>query len=178
MQRNLGLNRILILGCSGSGKTFLATTISKNLKIKSYDLDDIFFERKYDIKRNEIVRLKLLNKITKTKKWIIEGVYSSWIDEAVKKSDIVILLDFPFTILAWRIFKRYVKRITKGQKESFKDMLILIRYAFKYKSKNQASGLLKHKELINKHSVKFIHIQNKSELNRLVKEKFNNNSNN
>lgn len=173
MPKNKSFNRILILGCSGSGKTFLANKISKNLKIKTYDLDDIFFERKYDIKRNEKDRLKLLSKVTRAKKWIIEGVYSSWIDDAVKKSDIVILLDLPFRILAWRILKRFIKR-SINRKEGFKDMLMLIKYAYKYKSKNQASGLHKHKELINKHSVKYIHIKNKNELNKLIKEKFNN----
>lgn len=177
MSKDLSPNRILILGCSGSGKTFLAQKISKNLNISAYDLDDIFFERKYNIKRNENDRIKLLKKITKGKKWIIEGVYSSWIDDAVKKSNLVILLDIPFRFLAWRIFIRYLLRYFKGNKESFKDMIILIKYAFKYKSKNQTSGLHKHNELINRHSAKYVIIKNKGQLNELIIEKFNNNIN-
>jgi len=45
------LNKIFILGSSGSGKTFLANLLSKKLNIPSYDLDDIFWYKKYTKKR-------------------------------------------------------------------------------------------------------------------------------
>ena len=59
-----------------SGKTTLAKKISKKLNIQHYDLDDLFWERKYDLKRSHEECTKRLKKIAKKKQWIIEGVFS------------------------------------------------------------------------------------------------------
>jgi len=161
-------NRIWILGTSGSGKTFLAKKLSDDLNIKHYDLDDIFWFRKYDKKRNERDRIKILSKICKTEKWIIEGVFSSWVDKAIKRSDLVIWLDIHPSIMIWRVISRFFKR-RREHKESFKDLFVLIKYVISYRNKNQSAGYYKHKRLIEKHKVNFICIKNKKELNKFLR---------
>jgi adenylate kinase family enzyme len=81
----MNYKRIFILGTTGTGKTHLAYLLSKKLKIKKYSLDDVYWKRKYDIKRTEKERDKELKKITKNKRWIIEGIYSHWPKKAAKK---------------------------------------------------------------------------------------------
>lgn len=163
------LNRIWILGTSGSGKTFLAKKISNVLRIKHYDLDNIFWLRKYDKKRNEEDRIKKLNKICKTKKWIIEGVFTSWVGNAIKKSDLVIWLDVRPSIMIWRIINRFIRRKSK-HKENLRDLITLIKYVINYRKKDQSAGYYKHKNLIEKHKVRFVCIRNKRELNNFLKE--------
>jgi adenylate kinase family enzyme len=102
------INRIHILGTSGSGKSFLAKKLSTILDIEHYDLDDFFFIRKYDKKRSKVARKKLLDNLAKKRKWIVEGVYASWVDSSIKRSDMVILIDTPFRVVAWRIFHRFL----------------------------------------------------------------------
>ncbi|MBS3144559.1 AAA family ATPase, partial [Candidatus Woesearchaeota archaeon] len=41
--------RIYILGCSGSGKTSVAQELARKLHIQHYDLDDLFWKKKYTI---------------------------------------------------------------------------------------------------------------------------------
>ncbi|MEK6913904.1 MAG: AAA family ATPase [Nanoarchaeota archaeon] len=167
------MKRIYILGASGSGKSFISKKLSKILRISVYDLDDLFWkhgkERKYDVKRDEKERNNLLKEITKKDKWIIEGCYSSWIEDSIRKSDLVIWLDPSFPILAHRLILRFFKRKILMSKDGLKDLGLLLKYAKNYHVKNQPAGFYKHKELIEKNKLKFIYIKNKRELKKFLK---------
>jgi len=159
------MKRIYILGNAGSGKTYLAEKLSNMLKIPNYELDNLFFYRKYDKKRSEKNREKLFKNICKKKKWIIEGGYLSWIEEGIKKSDLVIFIEVPFYKTIYRVFKRFKKRKGKN-KETWKDVFVLIKSAKRYKKK----GYYQHKELIQKHKLKIIFLKNKKEINEFLKD--------
>ena len=71
--------KIHIIGCSGSGKTYLATALSKKYNIPHFDLDDIQWDnnaKEYGKKRTLDERKALLQEILyNNDEWIIEGVY-------------------------------------------------------------------------------------------------------
>jgi len=164
--------KIFILGTVGSGKSTLAKELSKKLNIKHYDLDDVFWTKKFNQKRTEKERDKLLLKICKNKSWIIEGVYTDWIEKGIKKSDLVILLKIPIITLMYRITKRTLKREKsrlKGKEkynENFKDYVNLLKAAKRYPKKSY----LKHKELVDKHKVNFIILKNNKDIKKFIKE--------
>ena len=158
--------RIYIIGSTGSGKTYLARKLSLLFGIKSYDLDDIYWIKKYYKKRDENVKQRMLERIYQKKEWIIEGVYSSWIEKAIKKCDLVIWLDLPLHIRILRIFKRFI--LDNKYKESLKDVIGIMNFSSKYKKKE--GHYYKHKEIINKHKLNFVYIKNKEELNNFLKD--------
>lgn len=166
------IKRVFILGTVGSGKTSLARELSKKLNIKHYDLDDIFWTKKFNKKRNEKQRDKLLKNIISKKKWIIEGVYTDWIEEGIKKSDEIIILDIPFKSLFYRITKRTLKREKSKQKgkerykENLRDFLGLIKAARIYKKGSEA--YYKHKKMIDKHKVNFVILRSKKQINEFL----------
>jgi len=162
------MKRIYILGTSGSGKSHLAEILSKKLKIKQFDLDDIYWIKKYTKKRSEENKKKLLSEILKNnKKWIIEGNLTTFVDEAVKKADEVIWLDIHPLVMSYRVIRRSLTRMRKDA-DDFKGMKLLLGDIRKYKRKG---GMYhKHKELLGKHKKEFILIQNKRQLNRYLKE--------
>lgn len=168
------LNRIYIMGTVGSGKTFLAKRLSEKLKIRHHDLDDIFWKRKFDKMRAEKERANMFNRLCNKKKWIIEGVYSTWIEIGVKKSDMVVLLDVPLTTLFWRITKRTLtreksRRLGKERyRETFKGYYGLLRAVVRYKKKGFDRGFYKHKEIIDKHKVDFIVVKNKKQIKKFL----------
>ena len=58
--------KIYVIGGPGSGKTFLANRLEKQLEISHYDLDDLQSDNKantYGTKRNSQERDELLNNI-------------------------------------------------------------------------------------------------------------------
>lgn len=70
--------KIHIIGCSGSGKTFLAKKLSDKYHIPHFDLDDIQWDNNanfYGVKRPLEKKIEMLQKVCTNKDWIIEGVY-------------------------------------------------------------------------------------------------------
>lgn len=165
------LNKIFILGSSGSGKTFLANLLSKRLNIYPYDLDDIFWYKNYNKKRAIEKRKVYVHKICKNKKWIIEGVYVKWTQEAIKKADLIIWLDFPFHIQAFRLINRFIKRKLSNPKDhSFMSLIHLLRFAKSYKTSNRSAGFNAHKFVLDKHKAKVVYINNKVKLDKFLKK--------
>ncbi|MEK6807958.1 MAG: hypothetical protein AABX75_02920 [Nanoarchaeota archaeon] len=155
------IHRIYILGGPGSGKTYLANILSKQLKIKSFDLDDIVFEIKYTAKRAETERAKILKRIHSGKRWIIEGAYTrQWVYDALQKSDIIILLDFPITTT---IYRTILREIHRQQKNNLKNFLELLRYGITYKNSR-----IKERKIIPRFKSKLIIIKNKNQVEKLI----------
>lgn|SRR3989344_1455229 len=164
---NKELKRIYILGTAGSGKSFLAQKLSEKLDIPRYDLDDIFWYKKYTKKTNKSRRKKALAKIAAKKNWILEGVYSSWTEHALRKADLVILLDIHIATLAWRILKRYLSK-PGMHKESFKEVIFLIKYAHSYKRGGHSSSYHQHLSLVKKHKRKYVILKNRKQMNSFL----------
>lgn len=65
--------KIHIIGCSGSGKTYLAKALSDKFKISHFDLDDIQWDntsQEYGVKNSLDKRNELLQEILIKDKWI------------------------------------------------------------------------------------------------------------
>ena len=119
--------KIHIIGCSGSGKTYLANALSKKHNIPHFDLDDIQWDNsagEYGTKRPLDERKALLQEILLNHDWIIEGVYYSWVQQSFDEADKIYVLDMPRYLYKRRIMIRSVKRklgILKGKKETFQN---------------------------------------------------------
>ena len=162
--------KIYILGVAGSGKSTIAKKLSQELNIKSYDLDNIYFYKKYTKKRSVEKRKEKLKQLLKgKKKWIIEGIYTDWTEEAIKKADLIIWISAPKHILSWRIFKRYLKR-KRGVDETLKDCISLIKYVWKYKKNSSSWGYEAHKKVIENNKKEVVVLKN----NRQIKTFFRN----
>ena len=152
--------KIRIIGNTGSGKTFLARSLSQKYSIQSFDLDDIFW-RNTDAfsgeKRPPEERDALLNDIFQNEDWIIEGVYYSWCQNIFKDADVIYVLKTPLWLCRLRIIKRFIFRklgIEKGRKESFSSFFRLIKWSKKFKNKN----LPEIQEILEKHKNKTIYL--------------------
>jgi len=164
-------NKVYIIGPEASGKSTLARVLSKKLKIKHYDLDDVVWKRRYDEKRTKKLRLKKLNLIIKKKKWIIEGIFGGWTEPVFKSSDLVIVLNLDYSILIKNLLKRSLFKRFKYEKEktNIKQTLKLVKHVKKYRFRDHVKSYSGHKKLINKHNCNYIKINTKKELKNLLK---------
>ena len=152
--------KIHIIGGPGSGKSYMAKLISNQTNIKSYNLDDIFWDNSlntFGVKGNTKTRDMNLHKILLNDCWIIEGVYYGWLSESFDKADIIIVLKTNVYKRDWRIIKRFVKRriglTTCNKKETLKGLVDLIKWNHNYDKKNmveaeQIIDKFAHKKLI------------------------------
>ena len=163
----LKLSRVHIIGSPASGKTYIAKILSKKLKIRHYDLDNVTFERKYNIKRPAEERARILKKICTKERWITEGVYWKWINEALKKSDIIIWLDFPLTLTTLRIIRRhFVRKLTGEAKKS--DLIPLLKYSLRYKF-GKRTAYQDYKMTLRPYKRKVIIVRNGREIDKLIR---------
>ena len=162
--------KIHIIGCSGSGKTYLAKALSDKYSIPHFDLDDIQWDNtsdSYGVKMPVEKRNALLNKILSNDAWIIEGVYYSWVEQSFEDADRIFVLDMPEYICKWRIIRRSVKRkmgIEKGKKETFKSVINLLKWTDTFKNKN----LKEIKNQLDKYGEKVVWLYNKNDVNKII----------
>ena len=162
--------KIHIIGCSGSGKTYLAKALSKKYNIPHFDLDDIQWDNEsngYGKKMPVEKRNCLLQQILANNSWIIEGVYYAWVLESFEKADIIYVLDMPKYIYKYRIIIRFLKRklgIEKGKKETLKSLYNLLKWTDSFQNRN----LKEIKEIFQKYENKVIWLSSVREIDRII----------
>ena len=162
--------KIHIIGCSGTGKTYLARKLSEKYNIQHYDLDDIQWDNSadgYGLKMPVNKREELLKQILIQESWIIEGVYYAWVTESFQMADVIYVLDLPSYIYKYRIIIRFIKRklgIEKGKKETFKSVYNLLKWTNKYQNNN----LKEIKKILKEYESKVIWISDSREIDRII----------
>lgn len=131
------MNKIYIVGNVGSGKTTLALKLSKDLKIKNYELDSLVWDNnKIATRRTNEEILTLFNKIISKDKWIIEDPGRDIFKGGINKADLVILLDIPFYIIKIRLLKRWIKQVLRIEKCNYKPSINMLFKMYKWARKN------------------------------------------
>jgi len=142
--------KIHIIGGPGSGKSYASKKLSDLLKIKYFDLDDLYYDNKaksYGQMTPEKIRGKKLKDILKEESWIIEGVYFYWLSSSFSDADHIIILTPNAFVRNFRIIKRFVKRklgLIKTKHESIRDFANLLRWSNQY----EKDDLVRLKEFI------------------------------
>ena len=158
------MEKILIIGCPGSGKSTLSKKINKITKIPLYHLDLIYWkEDKTNIDKNDFI--SILSDILKKDEWIIDGNYSSTMEMRIKSCDTIIFLDYPLDVCLKGVNER------KGTKRSdmpwieTEDDISFIEFIKEYNSVNRPQVLA----LFNKYPEKKTYIfKNRKEADEFV----------
>src|SRR5690242_21563318 len=98
--------RVHIIGGPGSGKSTLARQVRLELGAPVVDLDQIAYGPG-GVKRTLAERSARLREILSRPTYITEGIYLWWVDELLQRADVIIWLDVPFRVAAWRIVARH-----------------------------------------------------------------------
>ncbi len=88
--------RVLIMGNGGSGKTWLARRIGKQLLLPIIHLDDIHWEPgRYGIARDRTLRDEMVRAAAQEDHWIMEGVYGQLVNMVLSRVTALIWIDLP-----------------------------------------------------------------------------------
>jgi len=99
------MQRIMIIGCGGSGKSTIAKQLQHLLKLELIHLDAHFFTGNWvEIDRDEWQTLN--QTLVKKQAWIMDGNYGSTMHMRIDRADTIIFMDFPTTVRLWRVFWR------------------------------------------------------------------------
>ena len=163
--------KIHIIGCSGSGKTYLAKALSEKYNIPHYDLDDIQWDNTadcYGVKMPVEKRTELLNIILENEDWIIEGVYYAWVGDCFRDADKIYVLDISKRVYTYRIIKRVIKRklgLEKGKKETLKSVYNLLKWTDTFQNKSMPEI----RKILAEYPSKTVWLRNKRDVANILK---------
>ena len=87
------MERIIIIGCGGAGKSTLARQLGEKLNLPVVHLDKLFWKPGWEqISREEFDRLH--REALAEERWIIDGNFDRTMAERIRHCDTVIYLDF------------------------------------------------------------------------------------
>lgn len=124
------MEKIVIIGCCGGGKTTLAYQLSKKLSIEVYDLDDHFWHAGWVVTPDDRWQ-EIQHELVGRDRWIISGTYRSTLDIRIAAADTIIFLDLPLWLCFWRVVKRKVRNYCGLEKSLPKRMQDNHKFGFK-----------------------------------------------
>ena len=133
----VSVQRIRLLGASGSGKSYLANAIANNSDLVHINLDKIVYEYSSDgqiiQKFPEHYRNEALLKISSKRCWVTEGTYyQPWVMNSFKQADLILVLNIPKYIRCWRVIKRAIQN-----RYSISRLIKHLKYSYLWEKKHK-----------------------------------------
>jgi len=88
------VRRIAIIGCGGSGKSYLARGLAAELGVQPTHLDTLYYDREWNPLPAERFA-ELQRELVATPRWVIDGNYAASMSIRLAAADTVIFLDLP-----------------------------------------------------------------------------------
>lgn len=162
------MQRIIIIGCPGSGKSTFSKALAKKLNLPLVHLDKLFWKPNWEEVSKEQFD-KLLVEELKKPSWILDGNFSRTLKLRLQYADHVILMNYPTLVCVFRILKRVIKNrgktrddMTEGCNERLD--LSFLKYVRGFKKKRLPQML----ETLQNSSVPVTQIRNKRELKQFI----------
>jgi ATPase family protein associated with various cellular activities (AAA) len=107
--------RISVIGTSGNGKTTVARELAQRLRVPYVELDGLFHGPGWEETAVEDFRRRVAS-ATEADGWVVDGNYHTKLGDLVLgRADTVVWLDQPLPLLLWRIARRTIRRIRRGE---------------------------------------------------------------
>ncbi len=91
------MNKVIVIGCPGSGKSVFAKALHKATDLPLFHLDMLYWNAdKTTVEK--AVFLERLTEVMQNEKWIIDGNYASTMEMRIQACDTVIFLDYPLDV--------------------------------------------------------------------------------
>jgi adenylate kinase family enzyme len=161
----MDLSRTLIIGNSGSGKSWLAQRLAEQLCVPWVDLDQIhWLSDEHSIPRPRAEALGMARIAADEPCWVIEGVYGWIIGELLHRA----------TALIWLCIEDEVCLTNIRQREVNDDerLMALLEWAASYRTRDGSSGFAAHQRLFEGFCGSKVQLKDRAEINALIRRRF------
>ena len=101
------MERIIVIGCGGAGKSTLARKLGEVLDLPVVHLDKLFWKPGWVETSREEFDALLAQELAKDK-WIMDGNFNRTMPERIKRCDTIIYLDFSRLACLMGVLKRVI----------------------------------------------------------------------
>jgi adenylate kinase family enzyme len=160
----MNLTRTLIIGNSGSGKSWLAKRLAEHLQVPWIDLDLIhWISDEHSIARPRAEALGMARVAASEERWVIEGVYDWMVSELVEQATLLIWLCLEDKDCVNNI------RLRESKRDDNDALLIaLLEWASSYRTREESSGSAAHQRLFEEFSASKLQLMNRAEVTAFV----------
>ena len=141
MKQENNLQKILVIGCCGAGKSTFSKKLQSILNLELIHLDQYYHRPNWEETKQEEWE-KIVNSLVQKPSWIMDGNYSGTMDVRIKSADTIIYLDYPTLKCFWRVIIRILKYhgvarsdMANGCKEQFNLEFLHFVATFNYKNR-------------------------------------------
>lgn len=147
------MQKIIVIGCPGSGKSRFSKELNKITGIPLFHLDLMFWNPDKTAVEKEVFLARLKEALQKDA-WIIDGNYGSTMELRLKECDTVFFLDFPTDVCFDGIRMRRGKPRSDMPWVETQDDEEFLEFIKNFNTENKPNVLA----LLNKYADKEIHI--------------------
>jgi adenylate kinase family enzyme len=109
------VERVAVVGCGGSGKSYVARELGRLLDLPVVHMDAVYFDDQWNpmpMERFEAAQCELVAE----PRWVIDGNYNSTLQVRLEAADTVVFMDLPTRVCLWGILSRQLRH-GRGQNE-------------------------------------------------------------
>lgn len=108
------MNRIVIVGCTGSGKTTLARELSGVVHAPHVELDALHWAPNWSAVSKDLFVARVTEAVSGDR-WVIDGNYRMVRDIVWGRADCIVWLDYALPIILGRLVRRTARRIARSE---------------------------------------------------------------
>lgn len=148
------LQKIIIIGDAGRGKSHLAAKMSDKLGLPKYSTDDYFYEIKFSKPRDKQQSIDDIAQVYLEEKWIVEGTTKHLLDAGLESADLIIYLKYKNILSQWMmLLKRHMHR----KEEKLSEVVGLMIHVFKKRyGLGYKKGKMTHSQVVAPYKDKLV----------------------
>ncbi|HIF9210669.1 TPA: AAA family ATPase [Photobacterium damselae] len=145
------MDKVIIIGNSGSGKSWLSARLSTLLNVKEINLDSIVWEPGgYNKKRSQKSIDHELTQLESEPSWVVEGVFGALAEKLISSADTLIFLDIDWPVCKQSLLSRGSESSKQLDSElAEKNFKELLKWAFEYNSRVSKNSHSYHSQLFD-----------------------------
>ncbi len=146
------MKRMLIIGNSGSGKSWLAARLTEGLTIRKVNLDTIVWQPGgFNQKRPQHEIDLAIQTLAQEPSWVVEGVFGALAEQLLDAADTLLFLDLDWSVCRGSLLSRGSQSVRQrdavAAEENFQQLLV---WASEYGQRASKSSRHFHRELFDR----------------------------
>ena len=105
------IQRIVVVGSTGAGKTTLSATLGKRLGLRHIELDASHWDAGWTPAPDDVFRARTSAALAEADRWVVDGNYRAVRDLVWSQADTLIWLDYGLPLLLFRVLRRTLVRV-------------------------------------------------------------------